>query len=154
MTFQTKHLIFYILSDLDGREIEFPTTHRPAARFLYYHFLMMLLHCRHYRHYRQPGWEEVWAKLKTCQPWPTPGRYLRESMLVGLAKATGVDINDDIIEKLTQEHTFSTVEHLSTDEEEEIVWRIQDTEERRGHGDGEGWEQGDEGEVGEGEERR
>ena len=111
---------------LDEREIKFPTDHRPAARFLYYHFLISLLHCRYYQ---QPGWQEVWQKLKTGQPWPTPGRYLRESMLLCLERATDSGIGDDTIEKLIQEHTFSTTDRLSDDEEEEIVRRMQEIHE-------------------------
>jgi hypothetical protein len=113
---------------LDEREIKFPTTHRPAARFLYYHFLTSLLRCRYYQ---QPGWEGVWAKMKTGQPWPTPGRYLRESMLLCLAKATDSGIDDDTIEKITREHTFSSPDRLSAHEEEEIARRIQEIRERR-----------------------
>jgi HNH endonuclease len=111
---------------LDEREIKFPTYHRPAARFFYYHFLVSLLRCRYYQ---QPGWQEVWQKLKTSQPWPTPGRYLRESMLLCLARATDSEISDDTIEKLIQEHTFSTTDRLSDDEEEEIVRRMQEIHE-------------------------
>ncbi|KAI9767050.1 MAG: hypothetical protein M1839_004640 [Geoglossum umbratile] len=113
---------------LDEREIKFPTDYRPAARFLYYHFLTSLLRCRYYQ---QPGWEKVWAKMKTGQPWPTPGRYLRESMLLCLAKAADSGICDDTIEELVREHTFSTADRLSVHEEEEIARRIQEIGERQ-----------------------
>ena len=42
------------LRDLDEREIQFPTQHRPAARFLYFHMVITLLRLRQYR---EPGWE-------------------------------------------------------------------------------------------------
>jgi hypothetical protein len=113
---------------LDEKEIEFPTTHRPAARFFYYHFLMSLLRCRYYQ---QPGWDVVWEKMKGGQPWPTPGRYLRKSMLLCLANATDRNISDDVIEKLIQEHTFISPDQLSASEEQEITRRIQEIEERQ-----------------------
>jgi len=40
------------LHELDGTELEFRSAHRPAARFLYYHFDMTLLRSKYYR---QPG---------------------------------------------------------------------------------------------------
>ncbi|KAH0538715.1 hypothetical protein FGG08_004732 [Glutinoglossum americanum] len=111
-----------ILGDLDGKELAFRTQQRPAARFLYYHFVISLLHCRQYN---QPGWETTWTKLKTSQPWPTPGPYLRQSMLMTLAKAVG-NVSEADIEKLVENHTFDGQGRLAEDEEQEIARRIEE----------------------------
>ena len=68
------------LRDLDEREIEFPTQHRPAARFLYFHMVLTLLRIR------QLGWE---TRLVSRQLWPTLGPYPRKSMLLRPATSTG-----------------------------------------------------------------
>ncbi|KAI9772640.1 MAG: hypothetical protein M1840_000234 [Geoglossum simile] len=110
------------MTEVDGMELTFQTEHRPAARFLYYHFVVSLLRCRQQR---EPGWENAWVKLRTGKPWPTPGRYLRESMLLSLAR-TVRDLEDGEIETLIQERTFDVPERLADDEEKEVARRVLD----------------------------
>ncbi len=105
------------LGDLDGVELKFESEHRPAARFLFFHFVTTLFRCRAYQ---RPGWEQVWRKLGTEEPWATPGPYLRKSMLLVLAQATGV-VTDATIEKLVKEATFAAENKLSEDEENELA---------------------------------
>lgn len=118
------------LSDLDGVELKFRSEHRPAARFLYYHFVVSLLRCRQQR---EPGWENAWTNLRTGQPWATPGRYLRQSMLLVLARTAG-DLDDKEVKGLVQDRAFNTPERLGRGEEEEIARRVlevhQDLEEK------------------------
>ncbi|KAI9774729.1 MAG: hypothetical protein M1839_001649 [Geoglossum umbratile] len=113
------------LGDLDGKELVFQTPQRPAARFLYYHFVVTLLRCRQYK---QPGWETVWATLKTNQPWPTPGPYLRRSMLMALAQAIG-NVDNAAIENLVDSNTFRAEKSLAKDEEDEIARRVEESHE-------------------------
>ncbi|KAI9763108.1 MAG: hypothetical protein M1840_000920 [Geoglossum simile] len=113
------------LGDLDGKELAFQTPQRPAARFLYYHFVVTVLRCRQYK---QPGWEGVWAALKTNRPWPTPGPYLRRSMLITLAEAIGV-VDEAEIERLVESHTFRDEKRLAKDEEDEIARRVVESHE-------------------------
>ncbi|KAI9768414.1 MAG: hypothetical protein M1839_004111 [Geoglossum umbratile] len=108
------------MGGLDGKEVVFRTQQRPAARFLYYHFVVTLLRCRQYK---QPGWERVWATLKTNRPWPTPGPYLRRSMLMALAQAVG-NVDEAEMEKLVETNTFRDNKCLAKDEEDEIARRI------------------------------
>ncbi len=74
------------LKDLDGKEVSFKNDNRPASRFLYYHFVVTLL--RNKRD-RQPGWENFSTELPTSKPFATMGPYMRESMLLTLAKSAG-----------------------------------------------------------------
>ena len=137
------------LGDLDGKEIKFLTNHRPASRFLYFHFVVTLLRCREYR---RPGWEALWEQYRTGCPWPTPGSYVRRTMLLALARAIGDAEDEEFIQNLATDTTFSTSESLSLEEEEEIVRRTIAIEEEKNGGDEDGDEEnGDEGD-GEGEE--
>ena len=74
------------LKSLNGTEVDFKTEARPASRFLYYHFVVSLLRNKLYR---QPGWETYLTELPTGRPFATPGKYLRESMLLTLARHAG-----------------------------------------------------------------
>ncbi|KAI9768415.1 MAG: hypothetical protein M1839_004112 [Geoglossum umbratile] len=116
------------LGDLDGKEVKFLTNHRPASRFLYFHFIVTLLRCREYR---RPGWETMWEQFRTGCPWPTPGSYLRRSMLLTLARMVGDAEDEGFIKTLATDTTFSTDESLSPDEEEEIARRAIAIRERK-----------------------
>ncbi|KAI9775410.1 MAG: hypothetical protein M1816_005938 [Peltula sp. TS41687] len=107
------------LGHLDGKELEFRTNHRPAARFLYYHFIVSLLRCRQYD---RTGWQDAWTRYRTRTPWPTPCPYLRRSMLLTLARATG-DVEESEVEHLFHKETFEAEQKLSQDAEEEIARR-------------------------------
>jgi hypothetical protein len=122
------------LGDVDGKEIRFLTGHRPASRFLYFHFVISLLRGRAYR---QPGWETALEDLKSGYPWPTPGAYLRSTMLIALAKVLG-DVNESYLEALAREYTFDQPNKLAADEEKEIARRIAECFEERkeSHEDG------------------
>ena len=108
------------LHDLDEREICFPTQHRPAARFLYFHMVMTLLRLRQYR---EPGWETAWTRLVSCRPWPTPGPYLRKSMLVRLASLVG-DATEEEVDQLVENFTINPPTGLREPEEAEIGRRV------------------------------
>ena len=112
-----------ILGDCDGEELVFKNENRPAARFLYYHFVVTLLRNKKDR---QPGWERFCVDLPTGKPFATPGRYLRQSMLVTLAKSVG-DLNAEEEAKLLGtpgQETFVDKERLGEAEEAEIGRRV------------------------------
>lgn len=67
---------------LDGRELSFRNEKRPAARFMYFHFIIAIMRIRDLKKHR---WEEAWARYYTDPPFPTPSPYIREKMLVALA---------------------------------------------------------------------
>ncbi|KAI9789413.1 MAG: hypothetical protein M1816_006073 [Peltula sp. TS41687] len=72
---------FVLWKHLDGRELKFRGNRRPARRFLYFRYIMTYLICQ------QLGRSLEWTKKADTKGhmWPTPGPYLRESMLKMLA---------------------------------------------------------------------
>ncbi|KAF8245052.1 hypothetical protein K440DRAFT_635269 [Wilcoxina mikolae CBS 423.85] len=74
--------------DLDGRELAFRNEARPAARYLYLHYLLSILRAR--KHGRQ---SQLVAETGTMEiPWNTLGRCMREKMLRALAAEVGHDV--------------------------------------------------------------
>ncbi|KAI9656989.1 MAG: hypothetical protein M1829_000362 [Trizodia sp. TS-e1964] len=80
--------------DIDGKELEFLSDARPAARYLYFHYVIALLRARKYN--RGSGWllEEAARKQYV---WATPGKYIRENMLKLLASAVEHDLVPEVI---------------------------------------------------------
>ncbi|KAI9901842.1 hypothetical protein N3K66_003659 [Trichothecium roseum] len=94
----------YTGADLHERELAFRNDNRPAARFLYFHFLMALVRIKDLK---RPKWRSVWARYHNYRPFPTPGNYIRQSMLVALAKhANTTDL--DTIGSWISENGFDT----------------------------------------------
>ncbi|KAI9825019.1 MAG: hypothetical protein M1826_007097 [Phylliscum demangeonii] len=113
--------------DLDGRELQFRTPHRPAARFMYYHFLITMLRIRRSN---RPRWPETWARLVTGRPFATPGPYLRRSMMLCLARQIG-DVKDEELDALLPLGTgFESAERWSGVDETLIATRVQAVAER------------------------
>ena len=77
------------IKDFDSREVSFMNNNRPAARFLYYHVVVTLLRNRRDR---QSGWEKFSTEQPAGKPFATMGRYMREPLLLALAKNAG-DLN-------------------------------------------------------------
>ncbi|KAF8533053.1 hypothetical protein BDD12DRAFT_900614 [Trichophaea hybrida] len=82
------------LADLHGRELQFRTTARPAARYLYFHYLLAMLRVR------KRG-RKIFRPQKTNDPvdiesrpvpWGTPGPYILERMVRALIAEAGHDV--------------------------------------------------------------
>ncbi|KAI9824971.1 MAG: hypothetical protein M1826_007223 [Phylliscum demangeonii] len=71
---------------LDKRELIFRSDYRPAARYLYFHYVVSLLYAKKLS---RKGWSKTGPKPEKI--WATPGRYLRASMLRTLALQVGHD---------------------------------------------------------------
>ena len=116
------------LQDMDGTEVQFKNDHRPAARFLYFHFVITLLRNKSDR---SEGWEKSLLELPTGKPFATMGPYIRKSMLSVLAKMAG-DLNEDVEAELLGEENVEVFdeegEKLRGIEEQEIARRIFDVE--------------------------
>jgi hypothetical protein len=108
------------VGDLDGKEITFLTEQRPASRLLYYHFVMSLLLCRARGN---PGWEALWLQYGKTEPWSTPRRYMRQSMLAALSRCVGI-VDDVDFEKLVNGHSFASATGLNGEDEDEIARRV------------------------------
>ncbi|KAI9813713.1 MAG: hypothetical protein M1826_002467 [Phylliscum demangeonii] len=109
------------VGELDERELQFRTAHRPAARFMYFHFVIAMLRLRQYN---RPQWRQTWTRLVSGRPFATPGPYLRRTMLMCLARENG-DLPDKEIDHLLHQGTvFETAERLSDDDETLIATRV------------------------------
>jgi hypothetical protein len=72
-------------TDLDGEELEFKSTARPRARYLYYHYCVaMLRRSWHRGEHATILKDELGRKL-----WATPGPYLRKKLLLAFAEEIG-----------------------------------------------------------------
>ena len=110
------------LRDVDGKEVLFKNNNRPAARFLYCHFVMTLIWNKSYR---QPGWETYWVELTAGRPFATMGPFMRESMLVALAHGTGeLSATEDARLLAGEGNTFREEQKLRVIEEGEVARRV------------------------------
>lgn len=107
------------LGDLDGSELKFMNDSRPAARFLYYHFLMTIMVCRDRQ---KAGWEKN-MKLLSGKPFATWGRWLRTSVMLSLARTAG-DLTPEVEKALRDQNcSFPDDQKLSDKEEVEVARR-------------------------------
>lgn len=73
--------------DLEGQKLKFKTSHRPRARYLYYHYCVTMLRRSH--HQNEHGnilRDHIGKKF-----WGTPGPYLRKRFLLALVEELGTD---------------------------------------------------------------
>jgi hypothetical protein len=107
-------------ADLDGKELRFLGEKRPVARFLYFHFVMALVRIKSLERH---GWEQTWARYYEQRPFPTPGNYMRQSML--LALATHFETTDlQVVDSWIKDHGFETPLKITHDESTEIARRV------------------------------
>ncbi|KAM0431002.1 hypothetical protein ACHAPT_005636 [Fusarium lateritium] len=106
--------------ELDGKELIFLNEKRPVSRFLYFRFVMTLVHIKdHKRH----GWDTIWARYYQQRPFPTPGNYMRKSMLLALATHFGpADMN--VVESWIADQGFESPLKLTEDESTEAARRV------------------------------
>ncbi|KAJ5241048.1 uncharacterized protein N7469_002639 [Penicillium citrinum] len=96
--------IHILWGDIDGNELAFLNDNRPAKRYLYFRFVMT------YLHWKKNGILTPFvSNVETVrQFWPTPGPYLRQSMLCALARnISGVDLPNSLV----QDRTFNDDEY-------------------------------------------
>ncbi|KAI0870434.1 hypothetical protein GGS24DRAFT_492989 [Hypoxylon argillaceum] len=109
---------------ITSRELTFLNEARPASRFLYFHFIMALVRARDAD---MPGWKEEWARYFTEQPFPTPGSYLRNSMLGAINQRFGVT-DAKLIENWLQGQGVEAPIELSPCEAEIVASRVKSLE--------------------------
>ncbi|KAG6123845.1 hypothetical protein E4U12_000574 [Claviceps purpurea] len=107
-------------SELDGRELTFHNEKRPVSRFLYFHFFMALVRIKDIK---RIGWQDTWARYYGQRPFPTPGPYLRKSMLMALAchwQTTDLQVMNSWL----TDNGFETPLALTNDEVVETARRV------------------------------
>jgi hypothetical protein len=110
-------------AELDGKELKFLGEKRPVARFLYFHFVMALVRIKSLE---RQGWEQTWARYYEQRPFPTPGNYMRKSML--LALATHFETTDlQVVDSWIKDHGFEAPLKMTHDESTEIARRVFET---------------------------
>ena len=74
--------------DLDRRKLQFRTSFRPAARYLYFYYWLQVL--RRAWRFNQNKTADVYLRDEMGEPfWGTPGRYLPKDMLLALVQKLG-----------------------------------------------------------------
>ncbi|MCJ1301353.1 hypothetical protein MMC08_004152 [Hypocenomyce scalaris] len=71
--------------EIDGRPLVFRSAARPAARYLYLHYVVAMLLTRTDRNPKSA----VIATACKEVAWPTPGKYIRQNMLAALIREVG-----------------------------------------------------------------
>lgn len=137
------------LGALHDTDVQFLTDSRPASRFLYYHFVVTLLRNKLYRN---PGYETYLVELLSGKPFAIPGKYLRRSMLLTLAKFAGVRSAEEE-QRLIGDggQTFVERENLKEREELEISRKVMEAATRAPR-ENEDFEESEDSEEGEGSE--
>ncbi|KAK4213387.1 hypothetical protein QBC37DRAFT_286002 [Rhypophila decipiens] len=102
--------------DLHGRELTFRNDERPAARFLYFKFVLALVWMRDVK---RPGWQVFWAKYYQERPFAIPGPYMRKSMLIAISSHFG-PADTKVLESWIADNGFDKPILLS-DEAEKLV---------------------------------
>ncbi|KAG5984737.1 hypothetical protein E4U55_003381 [Claviceps digitariae] len=106
--------------DIHGTELKFRNNNRPAARFLYFHFIMALIRIKDLK---RPGWQDIWARYYDQRPFPTPTKYMRKSML--LALATHFQTTDlQVVDSWIQDNGFEGNLKLMDYEATEVARRV------------------------------
>lgn len=106
--------------ELDGKELEFLSEKRPVSRFLYFHFIMALVRIKDIQ---RRGWQDVWARYYEQRPFPTPGNYMRKSMLLALATHFGT-ADMRVVNSWIVGHGFDSPLKLTDDETMEAARRV------------------------------
>lgn len=79
------HEIGKTFKELDGRPLVFRSNARPAARYLYFHYVVSMLLAKSNRS-RKTGVMGIASKDIV---WATPGKYIRQNMLAALIRGFG-----------------------------------------------------------------
>ncbi|KAL8721191.1 MAG: hypothetical protein Q9225_002077 [Loekoesia sp. 1 TL-2023] len=129
--------------DLDGKRVQFKGSFRPRARYLYFAYCAAMLR----RSFTGKHLEVSRSELRK-RFWGTPGKYLRESMLLGFVEQMGHDY-DHLLEGAIEEDN-PVLDVRATDA---AVKRIKDSlEDEDGDKDEEDEEDEDDSDEEEGEE--
>lgn len=99
-------------NDLDGRELEFRSDHRPRPQYLYFHYCVTMLR----RSWDHTEHETVLQDPLGRKIWDMPGPYLRRRQLLALAEEIG---NNGVLEGA--EHEACTEDVDPDDESGQIT---------------------------------
>lgn len=80
---------------LDGRKLQFPSSFRPAARYMYFHYCVQLIRATWQRCDTQKASETagILKKSNGIPIWTTPGQYIARSMLLAVVQELGEEFH-------------------------------------------------------------
>jgi hypothetical protein len=107
-------------ADFDGKELVFLNENRPVPKFLYFHFIVALIRNKDLQ---RPGWKDVWARYYEQRPFPTPSKYMQNSMLRALATHFGAT-HMHVVEGFIADYGFEPPLKLTEDESVEVARRV------------------------------
>lgn len=105
---------------MDRKELQFRNNKRPVSRFIYFHFIMALVRIKDIS---RRGWQDVWARYYQQRSFPTPGNYIRRSMLLALATHFGT-AEMNVVDSWIADHGFDSPLILTDDESTEAARRV------------------------------
>ncbi|KAK0727310.1 hypothetical protein B0T26DRAFT_128902 [Lasiosphaeria miniovina] len=87
---------------------------------MYFHFVMALVRIKDVKRY---GWQDVWARYYQQRPFPTPGNYIRQNMLLALATHFGT-ADMHVVESWIKDQGFDSPLKLTDEETQEAARRV------------------------------
>ncbi|KAL9631510.1 MAG: hypothetical protein Q9164_005855, partial [Protoblastenia rupestris] len=117
------------VKDIHNTELVFKNDNRPAARSLYFHFVVTQLGNKHYK---CPEREKALETLFVHKPFAAPGRYRLESILLTLTSRAHNLLVEGERALCNSELTFDDMGRLQSEEEDEVAQRLIDTNSKVG----------------------
>ncbi|KAI4131439.1 MAG: hypothetical protein LQ347_002978 [Umbilicaria vellea] len=112
------HEIGKTFKEIDGRPLVFRSNARPAARYLYFHYVVSMLLAKSDRN-RKTG---VISIASEDIVWATPGKYLRQNMLAALIREFG-DVDPTATEAF-QEHAIGETDGSSSEDVKRLSRKV------------------------------
>lgn len=111
--------------DLDNAELIFRGNCRPAARYLYWHYCLAVIHAA--ENSSRLGWLEEMGT--NC--WATPGKYIRANMLRALAEQIGHCVPEDLPEPDLPHHIIEDGRVQTVEDQAAAALLVEDSLEER-----------------------
>lgn len=106
-------------ADLENRELFFKGNCRPAARYLYWHYCLAVIHAA------RDSSNQEWLDDMGEDCWVTPGEYIRANMLRALAEQIGHCVVEDLLN--LSEHTIEDSAVQTVDDQAAAVLLAEDS---------------------------
>ncbi|KAJ5951595.1 uncharacterized protein N7479_010008 [Penicillium vulpinum] len=102
----------WLWDEFDGKELKFRNQNRPAKRYLYFRFIITYIFCK--KQSNDLFTKKVEAAARDF--WPTPGPYLRKSMLRTLARSiSGHELPPSLVDGKTFDDSQYVYEEHKTE---------------------------------------
>ena len=113
----------HILSDVDGRELTFLNDNRPKKRFLYFRYLLSMMHNKLNRPLHAGTTID---EIRHNYPWPTMGGYLRKAFLLRFAQEVGDADEANVSEILEKLEASGDLEQENRSESIAVMFKVRE----------------------------